>query len=130
MIFSLSFTLLLLLDFEYKKQSMIPNKCLMFFISHFCSIKNNLSTENWGFSMVKKYHELTYSHTCEKVWERATRITFKRLKLVVQPVWLNGWVLVYEVSDFWFQSRSNHLNFRHCACFGEGFRARSGNYRV
>ena len=29
---------------------------------------------------------------------------------IIWPVWLNGWVIVYEVSDCGFESRSSHLD--------------------
>ena len=36
------------------------------------------------------------------------------------PVWLNGWVLVYELSGCGFESSCSHLNFRLRACFKLG----------
>ena len=33
------------------------------------------------------------------------------------PVWLNGWVFVYELSSCGFQSRYSHLHFRYGTCF-------------
>ena len=29
---------------------------------------------------------------------------------IIWPVWLYGWVFVYELSDYWFESRCCHLN--------------------
>ena len=46
------------------------------------------------------------------------------------PVWLNGWVFVYELSGCGFESSCSHLNFRFCACFEQGVSWHSGNYRV
>ena len=47
-----------------------------------------------------------------------------------QPVWPNGWVFVYELSGSVFESSCSHLNFRFCACFGQGVPWLSGNFRV
>ena len=33
------------------------------------------------------------------------------------PVWLNGWVFVYELNGCGFESSCSHLNFRSRACF-------------
>ena len=48
----------------------------------------------------------------------------------IWPVWLSGWVFVYELSGCEFGSRFSHLNFRFCACFEQGVPWNSGNYRV
>ena len=48
----------------------------------------------------------------------------------IRPVWLNGWVFVYELSGCGFESRCSHLNFRFCASFEQGVPWYSGNYRV
>ena len=49
---------------------------------------------------------------------------------IIWPVWLNGWVFVYELSGCGFKSTCSHLNFRFRACFGQGVPWHSGNYRV
>ena len=49
---------------------------------------------------------------------------------IIWPVWLNGWVFIYELSGCGFKSRCNHLNFRFRACFEQGVPSHSGNYRV
>ena len=36
---------------------------------------------------------------------------------IIRPVWLNGWVFVYELSGCGFESTCSHLNFRFRACF-------------
>ena len=46
------------------------------------------------------------------------------------PMWLNGWVFVYEISGSGFESRCSHLNFRFRACFEQGVPWHSGDYRV
>ena len=35
----------------------------------------------------------------------------------IWPVWLDGWVFVYELSGCRFDSRCCHLNFRYRVCF-------------
>ena len=49
---------------------------------------------------------------------------------IICPVWLNGWVFVYELSGCGFESGCSHLNFRFCTCFEQGVPWHSGNYRV
>ena len=49
---------------------------------------------------------------------------------IIWPVWLNGWVFIYELSGCGFESICSHLNFRFCACFKQGVPWHSGNYRV
>ena len=39
---------------------------------------------------------------------------------IIRPVWLNGWVFVYELSGCGFKSRCCHLNFRYHACLKQG----------
>ena len=49
-----------------------------------------------------------------------TRLVRKRTLNHLWPVWLNGWVFVYEMSGCGFESRCCHLNFRYGACFEQG----------
>ena len=53
-----------------------------------------------------------------------------RFTLKLVPVWLNGWVFVYELSGWGFQSHCGHSNFRYGACFEQGVPWHSGIYRV
>ena len=46
------------------------------------------------------------------------------------PVWLNGWVFVYDLSGCGFQCSCSHLNFTICACFEQGVPWHSGNHEV
>ena len=46
------------------------------------------------------------------------------------PVWLNGWVFVYELSGCGFESSCSHLNTRSRTCFEQGVPWHSGNCRV
>ena len=46
------------------------------------------------------------------------------------PVWLNGWVFVYKLNGFGFESSWSHLNFRFSAGFEQGVPWHSGNYSV
>ena len=38
----------------------------------------------------------------------------------IRPVWVNGLVLIYELSGCRFKSRCCHLNSRYRACFEQG----------
>ena len=53
-------------------------------------------------------------YCCFTVFSTLTNFTHLR------PVWLNGWVFVYEVSGWVFQSRWCHLNVRYDTCFKQG----------
>ena len=46
------------------------------------------------------------------------------------PLWLNGWVFIYELSGCEFQSCCSHLNFRFRTCLEQGVPWHSGNYRI
>ena len=47
---------------------------------------------------------------------------------IIWPVWLNGWVFVYELSGCGFESRCSHLNFRYRVCLEQVVPRHSGNY--
>ena len=49
---------------------------------------------------------------------------------IIWPVWLNGWVFVYELNRDGFESHCRHLNFRYRDCFYQGAPWNSGNHRV
>ena len=48
----------------------------------------------------------------------------------VWPVWVNGWVFIYELCGCGFESHCSHLKFRFRTCFEQGVPWHSGNYRV
>ena len=49
---------------------------------------------------------------------------------IVWPVWLNGWVFIYELSGYGFESSCCHLNCWFCTSFEQGVPWNSSNYRV
>ena len=49
---------------------------------------------------------------------------------IIWPVWLNGWVFVYQLSGCGFASSCSHLKLRFRACLEQGVPWHSGNYRV
>ena len=49
---------------------------------------------------------------------------------MIWPLWLNGWVFVYEPSGCGFESCCSHLNFRFCTSFEQGVPWHSGNYKA
>ena len=79
---------------------------------------------NWAFTlkrvrdMIRTYTQL---HRADKYSEHSS---------IIWPVWLNGWVFVYELSGCGFQSCCSHLNFRYRPCFEQGVPWNSSNYRV
>ena len=68
--------------------------------------------------MIKTYNQM---HRTDK---------YSQLSSIIWPVWLNGWVFVYELSGCGFESRCSHLIFRYGACFEQGVPWHSGNCRV
>ena len=48
---------------------------------------------------------------------------------IIWPVWLNGWVFVYELNGCGFKPRCCHLNFRYGTCFEQGVLWHSDIYR-
>ena len=61
-----------------------------------------------------------------------TQVTFTWLQLDSNPEPLSsyGWVFVYELSGFGFESSCSHLNFRFRVCFEQGVPWHSGNYTL
>ena len=48
---------------------------------------------------------------------------------IIWPVWLNGWVFVYELSNCGFESRCSHLNYTHAQKVFEEFNLKNlGHY--
>ena len=45
---------------------------------------------------------------------------YSQLSSIIWPIWLNGWVFVYELSGCGFESRFCHLNFRYGTCSKQG----------
>ena len=66
-----------------------------------------------------------------KTYSRMNRTDkYAQRRSIIWPVWLNGWVFVYELSGCGFKSSYSHLNFRFHACFEQGVPWHSGNCRV
>ena len=62
----------------------------------------------------------TLKHVCDirRIYcQMYRKDKYSRHSSIIWPVWLNGWVFVYEVSDCGFQSCCSHLNFRFCVWF-------------
>ena len=36
-------------------------------------------------------------------------VKYSQLNSIIWPVWLNGWVFIYELSGCWFESSCSHL---------------------
>ena len=72
---------------------------------------------------------LTFSQMHHKNKYSQHSSIIKKIKKI-RPVWLNGWVSVYELSVCEFKSSCSHLNFRFHSCFKQGASWHSGNYRV
>ena len=48
----------------------------------------------------------------------------------IWPIWLNGWVFVYDLRGCGFESRCSPLNFRFRTCFEQGVSWHLWNYGV
>ena len=68
--------------------------------------------------MIRTYSQM---HRTDKYWQHCS---------IILPVWLNGWVFVYELSGCGLESSYSHLKFRFRACFEQEVPWHSGNYRV
>ena len=66
--------------------------------------------------------------TCSQMYRSANK--YSQYSSSIWPVWVNGWVFVYELSGFTFESCCSHLNFRHRAFCKQGDSLHSWNYRV
>ena len=55
---------------------------------------------------------------------------YSQYSSIILPVSLNGWVFVYELSGFGFESSCSHLNFTFRACFEQGVPWHSSKCRV
>ena len=82
------------------------------------------------------------------IFLRCHLTVYSKHSSVIWPVWLNGWVFLYELSGSGFQSNLffstsfgycsgymfkscySHLNFRYGACFEQEVSGHLGNYRV
>ena len=83
-----------------------------------------LATIECGFTlkcvcdMIRTYNQMRRT---DKYWQYSS---------IIWPVWLNGWVFAYELSDCGFKSCCSHLNFRYCTCFKFRVPWNSDNYRM
>ena len=68
------------------------------------------------------------------IWLYVLALSHTRFRVnphsIVWPVWLNGWVFIYELSGCGFESSCSHLNCWFCTCFEQGVPWNSSNYRV
>ena len=55
---------------------------------------------------------------------------YSELSSIIWPVWLSGWVFIYEQSGCGFESSWSHLNFRFGAFSEKELHWHSGNYRM
>ena len=86
-------------------------------------LKNRKKKEK-GFTL-KRVCDMTRTYT-----QMHSTDKYSQLSSIIQSVWPNGWVFVYEVSGCGFESRCSHLNFRYCPCLEQGVPWHSAKYRV
>ena len=74
---------------------------------------------------LKRVHDMKRTHSQTHRTDNSSQ-----LSSIIWPVCLNGWVFVYELSGYGFESHCSHLNFRFRACFEKDVPWHSGNHRV
>ena len=79
-----------------------------------------LSYIECGFAL-KRVHDTTRTYS-----QMHHRDTYCQHSSIIWPVWLIGWVFVYELSCCRFESSCSHLTFRFRACFEQGVPWHSG----
>ena len=99
-----------------------------------CGFESRCSYLNFRFCNILEQGVLWHSNNCNRVPFR-TGILFctdeySQHSSIILSVSLNGWVFVYELSGYGFDSRCTHLNVRFGECFDQGVPWHSGNYRV
>ena len=77
-----------------------------------------------GFT-VKRVRDMT--RTCSQM-HRTDK--YSQHSSTIWPLWLNGWVFVFELSGCGVKSSCSHLNFKFRACFEQGVSWHSDYYRV
>ena len=77
----------------------------------------------WAWSSLSFRQTIEYGSTLKLVCDMITYTQMHRTdkysqhRSIIWPVWLTGWVFVYELSSCGFESCCCHLNFRYGACF-------------
>ena len=98
---------------------------------------NKIQNHNYLVCKRKRNHlaKLAKCLTCvvgtsvQCIWVCYYHVTHKfqsEFTLYSVPVWLNGWVFIYELSGCGFESRCCHFNFKYGACFEQGVPWHSG----
>ena len=90
------------------------------YVEYFAKSNLFLSDCNWSRTHNHLVHKRTLNYLAKGEFG----------SLAIRPVWLNGWVFVYELSGCGFESSCSRLNFWFRACFEKGVPWYSGNYRV
>ena len=89
--------------------------------------------EQGGLLYSGNYRECTLKHIREITRTRCQMQRtdkYSQQNSFILSVWLNGWVLVDELSVCGFGLTCSHLKFKLCASFEKGVPWNSGNYRV
>ena len=86
-------------------------------------LKNRKKKEK-GFTL-KRVRDMTRTYTQMHRTDK-----YSQLSSIIQSVWPNGWMFVYEVSGCGFEPCCSHLNFRYCPCLEQEVHWHSAKYRV
>ena len=109
---------------------------------YICLNIKELLAQNWheiwslsGCNGTQTYNHLVHKQTCIHDMIRLyTQMhhteKYSQHSSITWPVWLNGWVFVFEISGCGFKSRCSHLNFKFLICFKQGVPWHSGKYSV
>ena len=105
-------------------------------LGHSFEIWKNRLTYDWAvlWVLICTVHLTVFSYHVMYVFQSESTLysclNVKELLAQNRPVWLNGWVFVYDLSGCGFESSCSHINFRFCACFEQWVPWHLGNYRV
>ena len=91
------------------------------------------SWKSWAENLVRPISDSKEIQThnqlvCNWWLDYLAKLIFKHLAF--RPVWLIGWVFVYELSGYGLDFRCLLLKFKYCAFFNQGITSYSGSYKV
>ena len=83
----------------------------------------------WHSSNYRVWNNLKCVHDMKRTYSEMDRAdNYSEHSSIIWSVQPNGWVFLYQLSGFGFESSCSHLNFRFIACFEQGLPWHSGNY--
>ena len=107
------------------------NTCLLFLKNHKWNVNESIGVhlqplEKKSCSTFSSIFNSTLNYSAKQILSESNKIRIhnhlvQKQTSIIQPIWLNDWVIVYEVSGCGFNSRYCHLNFKYCVYFCKTF---------